>query len=86
VADKTLVDECFEQAMRGADGKSAGLSQLAQTNLSAGLDNLLEEAQRPLDSLDPVSVSAYRRRVLRGFQVLRHADNPIRLDGGGNVL
>jgi hypothetical protein len=59
VADEPLVDERFEQAMRGTDRKSARLAQLAQTYLSACLDDLLEEAQRPLDRLDPISVSAH---------------------------
>ena len=72
--------------MRGADGKAAGLTQLPKTDLSAGCDDLLEETQRPLDRLDPVAVSAYQRGGRRGLYLFRHADNPIRLDGGGNVL
>jgi hypothetical protein len=81
-----LIDERFQQAMGGADGKAAGLTQLAETDLSARCDDLLEETQRPLDRLDAVAVPAYQRDVLRGLYLFRHADNPIRLDGGGNVL
>jgi hypothetical protein len=81
-----LVDERFQQAMRGTDRKAACLTQLAKTDLSARSDDLLEETQRTLDSLDAVTVPAYQRGVLRGLYRFRHADNPIRLDGGGNVL
>jgi hypothetical protein len=81
-----LVDERFQQAVRGADRKAAGLTQLAKTDLSARSDDLLEKAQRTLDRLDAVTVPAYQGCVLRGLYLFRHADNPIRLDGGGNVL
>ena len=86
VAHEPLIDECLQQAMRGADRKAAGLTQLAETDLSARCDDLLEETQRPLDRLDAAKVPAYQRDVLRGLHLFRHADNPIRLDGGGNVL
>jgi hypothetical protein len=72
--------------MRRADWQTAGLTQLAETDLSARCDDPLEETQRPLYRLDTLAVSAYQRDARRGFCLFRHADNPIRLDGGDNVL
>jgi hypothetical protein len=86
MAHESLVDERFQQTMRRADGQTAGLTELAEADLSARCYDPLEEAQRPLNRLDPVAVSAHQRDALRGLCLFRHADNPIRLDGGDDVL
>jgi len=86
MAHESLVDERFQQTMRRADGQTAGLTQLAEADLSARCDDPLEEAQRPLYRLNAVAVTAYQGDALRGLCLFRHADNPIRLDGGDNVL
>jgi hypothetical protein len=86
VAHEALVDERLEESMGRANRKSTCLPQLAQADLFSGRHDLLEEAERPLDRLDTFSVAPHCRGDPRGFSLIRHADNRMRLDAGRNVL
>jgi len=77
VADEPLIDERFQQAVGGSDGKAAGLTQLADTDLAASPDHLFEKAQRALDSLDSIAVPSWLAGILRGLSPFCHTDNRI---------